>query len=101
VQVEHRRLFLYSLCWSADSKKRVQLELEMLHYACLSFSIHPAGLFSYAHEYNSDIVFDENLLKLFSVSNILLATRAYWISQWRNNICLQVLDPALPLRFMI
>jgi len=54
VQVEHRRLFLYSLCWSADTKKRVQLELEMLHYACLSFSTHPAGLFSYAHEYNSD-----------------------------------------------
>ena len=36
----------------------------------------------------------------FSVSNIWLATRAYWISQWRNNICLQVIDPALPLRFM-
>jgi len=74
----------------------------MLHYAGLSFSIHPAGLFS--HTLMDPIltfVLDENLLKLFSVSNILLATRAYWISQWRNNICLQVLDPALPLRFMI
>jgi len=43
----------------------------MLHYAGLSLSIHPAGLFSYGHEFNSDIVLDENLLKLFfSVPNI-------------------------------
>ena len=73
MQVEHRRLFLYSLCWSADSKKRVQLELEMLHYACLSFSIYPASLFSYAHEYNSDIVLDENHLKLFFCFKYLIS----------------------------
>jgi len=45
----------------------------MLHYACLSFSVHPTGLFSYAHEYNSDIVLDENLLKLFFCFKYLIS----------------------------